>query len=345
MTLYVGLDVSLLKTAICIVDRDGRIIREGACETEPDEIVRWLGAERLQIEIAGLEAGQLSSWLHKALAECGLPVTCIETRHASKVIQVQNVKTDRNDARSIAQMMRTGWFKTVHVKEESTQKIRALMSSRRLLLNKRLELENHIRATLRTFGLKLGKVTLTDFESRARELIGDDGDLEVCLDPLLEARRRIHEQYKTLQKMVMGIVQKDSVCRRLMTVPGVGPLTALAFKTSIDDPARFKKSRLIGVHLGLTPRKYASGEVDYDGRITRCGDSVARDHLFEAAHSMLVRSKKWSTLKAWGLRIAKRSSMRKATVAVARKLSVILHRMWVDGTDFRFGTEPVLAAA
>lgn len=344
MSLYVGLDVSLLKTAICIVDRDGRIIREGTCETEPEEIIRWLGTERSQIEIAGLEAGQLSSWLHKALSECGFPVTCIETRHASKIIQVQNVKTDRNDARGIAQMMRTGWFKSVHVKGENTQKIRALMSSRRLLLNKRLELENHIRATLRTFGLKLGKVTLTDFESRARELIGDDGDLEVCLDPLLEARRRIHEQYKTLQKMVMGIVRKDAVCRRLMTVPGVGPLTALAFKTSIDDPARFKKSRLIGVHLGLTPRKYASGEVDYDGRITRCGDSVARDHLFEAAHSMLVRSKKWSSLKAWGLRIAKRSSMRKATVAVARKLSVILHRMWVDGTDFRFGTEPVLAA-
>jgi transposase len=187
---------------------------------------------------------------------------------------------------------------------------------------------------------------MTGFEPRVRELISGNGDLEACVEPLLEVRRKIHEQFRTLTNMVMGYVRRDATCRRFMTVPGVGPLTALAFKTTIDDPARFKKSRQVGVHIGLTPRKYASGEIDYNGRITRCGDSMARDHLFEAAHSLLVRSKKWCALKAWGMRIARRSSMRKATVAVARKLAVILHRMWVDGTEFQFGvTEQAIAAA
>lgn len=345
MRYFVGLDVSLQKTAVCVVDHDGKIVHEGFCDTEPEQIVSWLKERRVAFERIGLEAGPCSSWLHRTLTEAGLSVICIETRHASRVIQVQNVKTDRNDARGIAQMMRTGWFKAVHVKGEDSQKIRAIMSSRRCLLDKRLDLENHIRAILRTFGLKVGTVTLTGFEPRVRELIGDDGDLEACLDPLLEARRRLHEQFRTLQNIVMGLVRKDETCRRFMTMPGVGPLTALAFKTSIDDPRRFRKSRLVGVHLGLTPRKYASGEVDFNGRITRCGDSFARDHLFEAAHSMLVRSKKWCALKAWGMRIAKRSSMRKATVAVARKMSVILHRIWLDETEFRFGSQDKDVAA
>jgi transposase len=185
--------------------------------------------------------------------------------------------------------------------------------------------------------LKVGAVTLTNFEPRVRELMAGDGDLEACVEPLLEARQKIHEQFRTLTNMVMGHVRKDQTCRRFMTVPGVGPLTALAFKTAIDDPRRFRKSRQVGVHLGLTPRKYASGEVDYNGRITRCGDPVAREHLFEAAHSLMVRSKKRCALKSWGMRIAKRSSISNARVAVARKLAVILHRMWLDGTDFRMG--------
>lgn len=260
------------------------------------------------------------------------------------MLQVQAVKTDRNDARGLAQMMRTGWLKVVHVKDESAQKLRALLHSRRCLLDKRLDLENHIRGTLRSFGLKLGRVMLTGFEKRVRELIGEDAELAPCLGPLLEARWRMHEQYRLLHARVMRILREDEVCRRLMTVLGVRPLTALIYKTAIDDPKRFAKSRSVGAHSDLTHRKYASGEVDFNGRITRCGDAMARDHLFEAAYSLLTRSKRQCALKAWGLKIAKRGSLRKATVAVARKLSIILHGMWVDGTDFWLSVTPANSA-
>jgi len=344
MRYFVGLDVSLKKTAVCVVDEQGKVIREGFAETEPAMLDVWLKETGLAFERIGLEAGPCSSWLYRELTATGWPVTCIETRHAKAAMQAQNIKTDRNDARGIAQMMRTGWFRPVHVKGEACQKIRAIMTARRCLLDKRIDIENHIRATLRNFGLKVGAVTLTSFEARVRELMEGDGDLEACIAPMLEVRNKIHEQFRTLENMVMGVVRKDETCRRFMTVPGVGPLTALAFKTAIEDPRRFNKSRNVGVHLGLTPRKYASGEVDYNGRITRCGDFFAREHLFEAAHSMLVRSKKWSALRAWGMRVAKRSSISNARVAVARKLSVILHRMWIDGTDFRPGKETPNAA-
>jgi len=337
MNHFVGLDVSLKKTAICVVDQDGTVVREGDADTEPEMLLAWLTDTGLAFERVGLEAGQCSSWLHKELTLAGLPAICIETRHAKAVMQAQNIKTDRNDARAIAQMMRTGWFKPVHVKAEESQKIRAIMSSRRCLLDKRIDLENHIRATLRVFGLKVGAVGLAAFETRVRELMASDGDLQACIDPLLEARRTLHAQCRTLTNMVRGIVRKDETCRRLMTCPGVGPLTALAFKTAIDDPARFRKSRQVGVHLGLVPRKYASGEIDYNGHITRCGDAFVREHLFEAANSLMLRTKKRCALKVWGMRIAKRSSMKNARVAVARKLAVILHRMWRDGTDFQWG--------
>jgi len=344
MKCFVGLDVSLKLTAICIVDQDGNIVREGVADTQPDMLIAWLKDTGLTFERIGLEAGQCSSWLHKGLTLAGLPVTCVETRHAKGVMQAQRVKTDRNDARALAQMMRTGWFKAVHIKGEDSQKLRALMGSRRCLLDKQRDLDNHIRAVLRTFGLKVGVIGQSGFEERVRELIAEDGDLEVGIASLLEARRVMREQIQLLTRLIESFVRKDVVCRRLMTAPGVGPLTALAFKTAIDDPERFHKSRQVGVHLGLTPRKYASGEVDYNGGITRCGDDFARKHLYEAAHALLINTRRWCALKAWGVRIAKRSSFKNACVAVARKLAVILHRMWRDGTDFRWGREDQVTA-
>jgi len=336
MNHFAGLDVSLKRTAICIVDRDGNIVREGVTDTEPEALISWLRSTGFAFQRIGLEAGQCSSWLHKGLSQSGLPVICVETRHAKSVMQAQNVKTDRNDARALAQMMRTGWFKAVHIKTEDSQKLRALMGSRRCLLDKQRDLNNHIRAALRTFGFKVGLIGQSRFEERVRELIVADGDLQALVAPLLEARRMLCEQARVLTRLIERFVRKDATCRRFMTVPGVGPLTALAFKTTIDDPARFRKSRHVGVHLGLTPGKYASGEVDYNGHITRCGDAFAREHLFEAAHSLMVNTRRWCSLKAWGIRIAKRSSMKNALVAVARKLSVILHRMWCDGSEFRW---------
>lgn len=343
MSYYVGLDISLESTSICIVDQEGGIVREGKTGTDPDEIRQFLKACDVSLKRVGLEAGNLSIWLYHDLLAAGVPVVCIETRHAHAALKAQNIKTDRNDARGLAHIMRTGWFKAVHVKSHASQKLRVLLQNRRCLLDKRLDIERQVRGTLKTFGMKTGVVTPATYESRIRELIEDDRELQAFLDPLLVARRHMREQALKMEKMIVSIGKKSEVCRRLMTIPGVGVLTALVYMTAIDRPERFRKSRNVGVALGLTPWKYASGEMDYDGHITKCGDHMARNHLFEAAKSLMCHVKKWNALKAWGIRIAKRSSMKNACVAVARRLAVIMHRMWLDGTEFQWGVEPVRA--
>ncbi len=347
MNHYAGLDVSMEETSVCIVDEQGTILREGTVQTEPEAITSFLSALQLSLVRVGLEAGPMSPWLCHELVAAGLPAICIETHHAKAAMQAQNVKTDRNDARGIAHMMRTGWFKAVHVKSHASQKLRVLLGNRRCLLDKRLDIENRIRGTLKVFGLKTGRVTVNTYEARIRELMANDKALASCVEPLLEARRHLLEQFRTLDKTVIALVKHDDVCKRLMTIPGVGPLTAMAFRTSIDRPERFGKSRNVGAILGLTPRKYASGQIDHDGHITKCGDALARTHLYEAAKVLLSRVTRWSSLKAWGLKIARRSSMRNACVAVSRKLAVIMHRMWLNGTTFQWGREPeaVQAAA
>jgi transposase len=343
MTYYAALDVSLKFTAVCIMDSAGTIKHEAMVPTNPDDLIVYLRSPGVEYVRIGLEAGSLTPWLYHAMIEAGLPMVCMETRHAKAVLKVQGVKTDKNDARSLAQMMRTGWFKAVHIKSKESQRIRVLLNNRKCLASKRIDIENQIRGTLKVFGLKAGRVTAAQYEPRIRELIGDDHELQGYIFPLLESRRVMREQGRILDKQVRNIAAGDEVCRRLMTVPGVGPVIALMYKATIDNPHRFTKSNTVGAHLGLTPGKYASGEVDYDGHITRCGDEMMRAHLFEAAQVLLTRSAKWSALRAWGLQIAKRRSMKIACVAVARKLAVVLHRMWVDNTTFRFSAREVAA--
>jgi transposase len=342
---YAGLDISMEETSVCILDKNGNIVREGAVPTEPEAITAFLEDFRDSLRRAGLEAGALTPWLCQELLAADIPAICIETRHAKAAMQAQNVKTDRNDARGIAHMMRTGWFRAVHVKSTQSQKLRVLLGNRRCLLDKRLDIERRIRGTLKAFGLKVGKVGAAGYETRVRELIDGDAELTAWLEPLLQARRHLIEQFKVLEKTILDYVKNDDVCRRLMTIPGVGPLTALAFKTSIDRPERFAKAASVGAALGLTPRKYASGQIDYDGRITKCGDALARTHLYEAAKVLLSRVTKWSAIKVWGLNIARRSSMKNACVAVARKLALVMHRIWVDGTEFHWGKEPAAVTA
>jgi transposase len=254
-------------------------------------------------------------------------------------------KTDRNDARGIAQIMRTGWYRAVHVKSPSCRSWRALLTARRMVLNKRRDVENGIRALLREVGLKVGTPSRKDFPARVRELAADDPVLASLAGSLLAVVEVMTEEAARLTKRVLDEVRLEPTCRRLMTVPGVGPLTALAFRATIDRPDRFRKSRDVGTHLGLTPRRYQSGETDVQGRISRCGDELARTALYEAAHSLLIRSTKWSALRAWGMAVAKRRGMARARVAVARKLAVILHRMWADGSDFRWGKQAEAALA
>lgn len=336
MKYYCGLDVSLNSTAICVVNQDGDIVREGEVPTEPAAIHEWLGKLGLAMERVGLEAGGLTPWLCHELLSLKYPAICIETRHAKAALKAQQVKTDRNDARGIAHIMRTGWFREVHVKSHQSQKLRVALGNRRCLLDKRLDIDSQIRGTLKVFGLKTGKVTPASYEKRIRELIGHDQELQAYIFPMLAVRRELILQTTKLEKMILDHVRDDEVCRRFMTAPGIGPLTALAYKTSIDRPQRFARSKAVGAAVGLTPKKYASGEVDYDGHITKCGDAFLRSHLFEAAKVLLGRYGKPSALKARGLRLAKRSSKKIACVAVARRLAVILHAMWRDGTEFGF---------
>jgi transposase len=246
----------------------------------------------------------------------------------------------RNDARALAQIMRTGWYRQVHVKSRPCRLWRSLLVARRTVLNEMRSIGNVVRAILREGGLKLGRPGRTAFAGRVRELAGGDPLVMALVEPLLSIHATMLEQLARLTKQVLDIVRDEEVCRRLMSVPGVGPIAALAFRATIDRPDRFRRSRDVGAHLGLTPARYQSGETDIQGKISRCGDELARTALYEAAHTLLVRSRKWSSLRAWGMTIAKRRGMARARVAVARKLAVILHRMWRDATEFRFGREP-----
>ena len=346
MGYFAGLDVSLEETTICVVDEAGRIVREARAVSEPEALDEFFRASGMQMERIGLEACSLSAWLPAGLTQAGLPAICIEARQAKAAMGAMPNKTDRNDARGIAQIMRTGWYRAVHVKSPSCRSWRALLTARRLVLNKRRDVENGVRALLREAGLKVGTPSRKDFAARVRELTDDDPVLASLSEALLSVIEVMSQEVERLTKRVLDEVKIEPTCRRLMTVPGVGPLTALAFRATIDQPGRFRRSRDVGAHLGLTPRRYQSGETDVQGRISRCGDELARTALYEAAHSLLIRSSKWSALRAWGMGIAKRRGMARARVAVARKLAVILHRMWADGSEFRWGKQaPVLVAA
>ncbi len=254
------------------------------------------------------------------------------------------VKTGRNDARAIAHAMRVGWFTAVHVKMVESQELRLLLNNRRTLLEKRVAIDNEIRGTLKAFGLKLGAVTVAAFEARVLELLAKRSRLLAMVRPMLTARAALRQQGEVLHRMVLKAVRASAVCRRLLSVRGVGPIVALTYATGVDDPSRFIHSRDLGPHFGLTPRKYASGEIDRSGSITKAGDGAVREVLVQAALTLLTRVHRWSALKAWGVAVAKRRGLRRAIIAVARKLAIIMHRMWADTTTFNWTRETVTLA-
>ena len=341
---FAGLDVSVKETSVCIVDDTGRMVREVKVASEPEALLPVLTNPNYRFKRIGLEAGPLSQWLFSALAETGLPVICVETRHMRAVLQAQINKTDRNDARGMAQMMRAGLYRSVHVKTLRSQKLRMLLTHRKLLQSKAIAIDNDLRGTLRNFGLKVGVAGASKFEARIRELVENLPDLTELVEPLLIVRRAIREQIGILHGRLLAVVRNDDdVCRRLMTVPGVGPVVALTYRATVDVPARFRNSKAVGAVFGLTPARYQSGEFNRTGAISKCGDEMMRAMLYEAAHIMLVRLAKWSWLKAWAMRIARHRGMKKAIVALARRLAVIMHRIWVDGTEFRWTREAAAA--
>ncbi|MFQ6186626.1 IS110 family transposase [Sinorhizobium meliloti] len=337
---YAGLDVSVKETSVCIVDASGRTCQEKKVVSHPEDLVTILSNPALSLERIGLEAGPMSQWLFDRLAKAGLPVFCIETRHTKGFLKAsQTNKSDRNDARGIAHMMRVGLFKNVHVKTLTSQKRRALLTARSLLQEKAIALENDMRGLLRNFGLKVGVVSAGTSEEKVRELVEADADLLEIMEPLLAGRRKLREEFAKLDKKVVQEAKRDQVCKRLMTVPGVGPVVSLAYVATIDIPSRFHNSRSVGAALGLTPVLNQSGESKRIGHISLCGDAMMRSLSYEAAQTMLTRLVKWCWLKAWAMNIARRHGRKKANVALARRLAVVMHRMWVDGTEFRWTRE------
>jgi transposase len=332
---YAGIDVSLEYSSVCVVNASGKIVREGKVLSEPDALINWFGSLGLELSRVGLEAGPLSQWLYAAMTQAGLVVELLETRHVRDAFKAMPVKSDRNDARGIAQLMRLGWFRPVHCKSMSAQETRAVLTSRKLVQSKLQDVENHLRGILRGFGLKVGKTTHLSFGRRILELVANHASLATIAKALLAVHAVLLREFKAFEKQVRAMARQDAKARLLMSTPSVGPIVALTYASAIDDPGRFKSSKLVGAHFGLTPKKYQSGQTDYTGRISKIGDASVRTALYEAAHIMLTKPLKGcSQLKSWAMRIARRAGMSKAKVALARRLAVIMHRMLADGTTF-----------
>jgi transposase len=332
---YAGIDVSLEQASVCVVDADGKIVAEGKVASEPAALLAWFRSLGLELARIGLEAGPLSQWLYAGMAAGGLAVELLETRHVHAAFKTMPVKTDRNDARGIAQLMRLGWFRPVHCKSLTAQETRALLTARKLVQSKLHDVEMSVRGILRGFGLKVGKTTACGFAGRTRELVAGHPTLEVVAAALLAVRATLMRELNGLEKRVRTIARDDARAQLLMSTPGVGAIVALSYVAAVDDPTRFTSSKGVGAHFGLIPRKYQSGETDITGGISKVGDASVRAVLYEAAHVILTRPIKGCTsLKSWGMRLARRAGMKSAKVALARKLAVILHRMWVDGTTF-----------
>ncbi len=340
MTYYVGLDVSLRSVNLCVIDDQGDLVEEAKLTSDVQDIIAHLDQLNVAIERIGLEAGSLAQYLTYGLQSAGFEVVCMEARQVKAALSAMRNKTDKHDARGIAQLLRSGWYRPVHIKSMASHHIRMLLSSRKAVLSKCVDLENEIRGLFKVFGIKLPpKLGHGAFDAAVRDIIQADSTLAYALLPMLDARLALYRTFRELDNRTRHLAQEDAVCQRLMTAPGVGFVTALTFKSAVDDTARFRQSRTVAAHFGLTPRRLQSGEMDIEGHISKCGDAEVRGALYTAANAMLTRTSRWSGLKAWGMRLAKTRGHRRAVVAVARKLAVILHRMWIDETPFRWGME------
>jgi transposase len=337
MKQFVGLDVSRKETSVCIVDDTGRSMYEGKAKSTPGALTELIRKYAPYAERIGFESGAMASWLWHELKRVDLPVVCIDARHAKAALSVRMNKSDKNDARGLAELVRVGWFREVKVKSEESQKIRSILMARSRLVSIRRDLENQVRSLLTEYGLLFSRAIGSQFRQKVLELVHSGHPLLAVIEPLFVIHQQVcAEQYK-LDQEVRRLARVDETTKRLMTVPGVGVVTALTFRHTIDDPSRFSSATKVGAYLGLMPRRKQSGETDLNGKISRWGDRLLRSYLFEAASVLVHRTKKWSTLKAWGVRLIKRVGMKKAKVAIARKIAVVLHCIWVDGTVFESG--------
>jgi transposase len=343
---YAGIDVSLKYASICVVDATDKIVREDKIASEPQALIAWFASLGYGLTRIGLEAGPLSQWLYAAMKQAGLAVELLETRHVRDAFRAMPIKSDRNDARGIAQLMRLGWFRPVHCKSVGAQEQRAVLTARKLLQSKLQDVENSLRGILRGFGLKVGTATARSFSARIRELVKGHPVLETVARALLAVHAVLLRELNGFEKQARTMARSNAKARLLMSTPGVGPIVSLTYANAIDDPGRFKSSKQAGAHFGLTPKKYQSGETDRSGRISKIGDASVRAALYQAAHIIVTKPVRGCPeLKGWAMRIAKRAGHRKAKVALARKLAVIMHRMLADEKPFNPIAKAAMAAA
>ncbi|ETX10576.1 transposase [Roseivivax halodurans JCM 10272] len=335
MDYFAGLDVSLEKTHVCVLDREGAIIAEAVAASTPEAIAEALETAPA-CKVVVFETGRMAPMLYHGLAERGVPVVCIESRQAYQALKtLATHKTDRNDARGLAQLARTGFFKPVHVKSLPAHAVRSLIMARKKLVGQRIMLENQVRGLAVVFGARLPRGLSPAFVREVLAMSDGVAGLSAAMRGLIAAREAVLSAIAAIDSDIKHLVRQSGACRRLMTVPGVGPITALAFTAAVDDPGRFRRSRDLGAYLGLVPRRHQSGEIDYTGHISKTGDRRVRTLLYEAANVMLTRYKGALKLKEWAVAIARRSNMRKARIALARRLAVIMHAMLKSDTDFR----------
>lgn len=339
MEFFCGLDIAIDETGVCVVDDKGEVHLQVTAETDAAALKAVLKPFLPRLRRVGHEAGALSPWLHPEMLALGLPAVCLETKHVRAAMSAQRNKTDKADALGIAHMVRTGWFRSAYIKSEESYRMRLILTQRRVLKRKFLDIENTIRHSLKAFGIRLGGASRGQFDTAVREAVAQDALTLDLMEAMLRARSALWEEYTRLHKLVVKIVANHDLCRRFMAIPGVGPVTALSVMTAIDDPSRFRRSRDVAAYFGLTSRRWQSGtSIDVQGRISKAGDPEVRRSLYEAASAIMTRFKGRDKLRTWGMELAKRSCHRKATVAVARKLVVIMHAMWVDGTLYDGGT-------
>ncbi len=341
---FIGIDVSLASAAVCVLDARGGVVKEAKLPSEPEALAAFVLGLPFEVTAVGLEAGPLSQWLHKALTEAGATVVLMETRQVKAALKAMPVKTDRRDAEGIARLLQMGWYRPVHCKSVSAQEMRALLTARRSIQKAAIDVELSLRGVLRNFGLKLGKISKGGYAARVRELAAGNAMLETLAEAMLRARAALRAELAGLDRRLRDLAKQDAACRIMMTMPGVGPQVALTVKSAIDAPERFRSSKDVGPWVGLTPGRHQSGEIDVVGSITRAGDAGLRSALYQAATVMMHHARPcW--LKAWGLQVARRRGMKRAVVALARRIGVILHRMWVDSADFRLTRRAAAGAA
>lgn len=338
MRYYTGLDVSMKTTSICIVDENSKIVFQDTVETDPTAITSTLENTRLPIIKVALESGSISHWLIKSLKKRGLPVVCVDSRKMSKILSIKINKTDKNDAFLIAEALRSGFYSEVVEKSQDLAEMQILLNSRRTLLNILVKLKNTVRGYLKTYGIRLGTVSHSKFGIVVFECLKDKPEhVQIAITALIKVYESTLNQLRIVEVKIKRVADEDSEVQLLMTIPGIGVITALTFIVCLGEPTRFKKSRSVGAYFGMTPTQYSSGETTRQGRISKCGNMDIRALLNDAAVALLYRTKSWSRLKHWGLNLKKKKGHKKAAMAVGRKLAIIMHRMLIEGKPFVFG--------